>query len=91
MKITLKLFASLAVHLPAGARPSQRIDLDVNPGTTVLDVIRRHYTVLLRFQGALVCAIDIRVIGCKFCSLPSKWIQNDHRVQIVLSFPSSAN
>jgi molybdopterin synthase sulfur carrier subunit len=42
MKITLKLFASLAVHLPAGARPSQRIDLDVNPGTTVQDVIRRQ-------------------------------------------------
>ena len=42
MKITLKLFASLTDHLPAGARASQRIDLDVDPGATVLDVIRRQ-------------------------------------------------
>jgi sulfur carrier protein ThiS len=42
MKITLKLFASLAVHLPAEARSSHRVDLDVGPGTTVLDVIRRQ-------------------------------------------------
>lgn len=42
MRVTLKLFASLAVHLPADARANHRIDLDVDPGTTVLDVIRRH-------------------------------------------------
>ena len=42
MTIGLKLFASLAVHLPAEARASHRIDLDVGPGTTVLDVIRGH-------------------------------------------------
>jgi molybdopterin converting factor small subunit len=51
MKITLKLFASLAVHLPAEARTSHTIDLDVDPGTTVLDVIRRQ-----RIPEAL-CAI----------------------------------
>jgi sulfur carrier protein ThiS len=42
MTITLKLFASLAVHLPAEARSSHRVRLDVEPGTTVLDVIRRQ-------------------------------------------------
>lgn len=42
MKVTLKLFASLAAHLPAEARSSHRIDLDVDAGTTVLDVIRRQ-------------------------------------------------
>ena len=42
MKITLKLFASLAVHLPAEARSSHKVDLDVDPGTTVLDAIRRQ-------------------------------------------------
>ena len=42
MTITLKLFASLAAHLPAAARSSHRVDLDVSPGTTVLDVIRRQ-------------------------------------------------
>ncbi len=51
MKITLKLFASLAAHLPAEARSSHRIDLDIEPGTTVLDVIRRQ-----RIPEAL-CAI----------------------------------
>jgi sulfur carrier protein ThiS len=51
MKITLKLFASLAAHLPAEAQLSHRVDLDVDPGATVLDVIRR--------QGIpeVVCAI----------------------------------
>jgi len=42
MTITLKLFASLAAHLPAHARSSHRVDLDVEPGTTVLDVIRHQ-------------------------------------------------
>jgi len=42
MRITLKLFASLAVHLPPDARPSHGTDLDIDPGTTVLDVIRRQ-------------------------------------------------
>jgi len=42
MKITLKLFASLTDRLPAEARPKHRVDLDVDPGATVLDVIRRQ-------------------------------------------------
>jgi sulfur carrier protein ThiS len=42
MRITLKLFASLAAHLPAGARSSHRVVLDVDAATTVQDVIRRQ-------------------------------------------------
>lgn len=42
MKVVLKLFASLAVHLPAEVRSRHRIDLDVEPGATVLDVIQRQ-------------------------------------------------
>jgi sulfur carrier protein ThiS len=42
MRVTLKLFASLAAHLPAGARAGHSVDLEVSPGTTVLDVIRRQ-------------------------------------------------
>lgn len=42
MRITLKLFASLDVHLPVEARSSHSVDLDVGPGTTVLDVVRRQ-------------------------------------------------
>jgi sulfur carrier protein ThiS len=51
MTVTLKLFASLAANLPAEARARHRVDLDVDPGTTVLEVIRR--------QGILetLCAI----------------------------------
>lgn len=41
MTITLKLFASLASYLPADAQSGHRVDLAVEPGTTVLDVIRR--------------------------------------------------
>jgi len=40
MKITLKLFASLAVHLPVEARSRHRMDLEVEAGTTVAEVIR---------------------------------------------------
>jgi sulfur carrier protein ThiS len=42
MKITLKLFASLVDHLPAQARSGHAIDLDIDPGTTVMDVVRRQ-------------------------------------------------
>jgi len=42
MKVSLKLFASLSVHLPAEVRPAHRLDLDVDPGTTVADLIRRQ-------------------------------------------------
>jgi sulfur carrier protein ThiS len=42
MTVTLKLFASLTARLPAEARPSHKLELDVDPGTTVLDVIRRQ-------------------------------------------------
>lgn len=40
MKITLKLFASLTDRLPAEARSSHGVDLHVDPGTTILDVVR---------------------------------------------------
>jgi sulfur carrier protein ThiS len=51
MTITLKLFASLAAHLPAAARNRHALDLDVPQGSTVLDVIRAQ-----RIPEAL-CAI----------------------------------
>lgn len=40
MRITLKLFASLVSRLPPEARRHHRLVLDVEPGTTVEDVIR---------------------------------------------------
>ena len=42
MKVALKLYASLTDHLPAGARAGHRVDLDLDTGTTVQDVIRRQ-------------------------------------------------
>ncbi len=42
MRITLKLFASLSVHLPAEVRSRLRVELDVEPGTTVAEVIQRQ-------------------------------------------------
>jgi molybdopterin synthase sulfur carrier subunit len=42
MKVTLKLFASLAIHLPAEARSLHRLELEVEPGTTVLDLILKQ-------------------------------------------------
>lgn len=42
MKATLKLYASLTEFLPPGSRQTNRIDLDLEPGTTVLDLIGRY-------------------------------------------------
>ena len=39
MKVAFKLYASLGTVLPREARKSNRIDLDLPPGTTVLAVI----------------------------------------------------
>jgi len=39
MKITLKLFASLADHLPASAKPGNELALEVAPGATIAQVI----------------------------------------------------
>lgn len=39
MKVAFKLFASLGAYLPAEARKSSRIELELPEGTTVLQVI----------------------------------------------------
>ncbi len=70
MKITLKLFASLVSHLPAEARSTHRIDLDVEPGTTVVDVIRR--------QG-------IPEAACALVLVDGVWVAPRDRAQRALS------
>jgi sulfur carrier protein ThiS len=42
VKVTLKLFASLAAYLPAPVRSRLRVELDVEPGVTVADLIQRQ-------------------------------------------------
>lgn len=42
MRISLKLFANLTERLPPEARASHLVSLEIEPGTTVLDVIRRQ-------------------------------------------------
>lgn len=39
MKITLKLFASLTDYLPPDARRSNIVELDVNEGASILQII----------------------------------------------------
>ncbi|MBS0510828.1 MAG: MoaD/ThiS family protein [Proteobacteria bacterium] len=41
MKIAFKLFASLSDYLPAGSRDN-RIELDVDEGVSVAEMIRRY-------------------------------------------------
>lgn len=41
MVVTLKLFASLADHLPPGSRDN-RVEVEVDGNATVADVIARH-------------------------------------------------
>jgi sulfur carrier protein ThiS len=42
MQVTLKLYASLADHLPLDARRTHRLPLDLPVGTTVADVITQQ-------------------------------------------------
>ncbi len=42
MKAALKLYASLSDYLPTESRKTNRIDLDLAPGTTVQDLIERY-------------------------------------------------
>jgi sulfur carrier protein ThiS len=63
VKVTLKLFASLAVHLPAEARAGHQVDLEVAPDTTVRDLIQRQgippaQCAIVLVDGAWVAASD---------------------------------
>lgn len=42
MKAALKLYAALSDYLPAESRKTNRIDLELEPGTTVQDLIERY-------------------------------------------------
>jgi sulfur carrier protein ThiS len=42
IQVTLKLYASLADYLPAEARLTHRLSLDLAPGTTVAEVIAQQ-------------------------------------------------
>ena len=42
MKVALKLYATLSDYLPAEARQTNRLDLEVEPGTTPLMLIERY-------------------------------------------------
>lgn len=42
MKITLKLFATLADYLPMAARSRNAVELDLDAGTTVAQLIARQ-------------------------------------------------
>ena len=42
MRVALKLYASLTDHLPPEARKTNRLDLDLDPQTTIADVIRER-------------------------------------------------
>lgn len=70
MKITLKLFASLSAHLPAEARSSHRLALEVEAGTTVADLIQRQgippgQCAIVLVDGAWVALADrpLRVLA----------------------------
>jgi len=70
VKVGFKLFASLSVYLPVEARVSHRIDLEVEPGTTVADLIRsqrvpEEQCAIVLVDGAWVAKADraARVLG----------------------------
>ncbi len=63
MRITLKLYASLETHLPPDARIAHRVDLEVEPGATVLDIVRRQgipeaLCAIVLIDGAWVARAD---------------------------------
>lgn len=63
MKATLKLFATLSKLLPAEAQRTSRVDLELEPGTTVQDLIDRYrippdQCALVLVNGAFVAPAD---------------------------------
>lgn len=42
MKVSLKLYANLSDYLPSEARNTNRLELDVEPGSTPLALIERY-------------------------------------------------
>lgn len=58
MKITFKLFATLAQHLPQGAEKNE-IEVDVADDTTITDVIDSHALPLDRCHLVLVDGVYI--------------------------------
>ncbi len=42
MKVAFKLYATLSDYLPIEARQSNRLDLEVSPGTTPRDLMERY-------------------------------------------------
>lgn len=43
MKITFKLFATLTDYLPAEAQQTNRLELDIDPTTTIEDLAERFH------------------------------------------------
>jgi sulfur carrier protein ThiS len=82
MTITLKLFASLAAHLPAEARSSHKLDLDIAPGTTVQDVIRR--------QGIPEALCAIVLIDGHWVARPERATRTLHEGQVLAIWPPIA-
>jgi len=59
VKAELKLYASLSDYLPTESRKTNRIELEIEPGTTVLDLIDRyrlpqHLCKLVLIDGSFV-------------------------------------
>lgn len=82
MRIGLKLFASLAVHLPAESRASHRVDLDVGPGATVLDVIRR--------QGIPEAVCAIVLVDGRWVARPDRATRELSEGQVLAIWPPVA-
>jgi sulfur carrier protein ThiS len=82
MRVTLKLFASLAAHLPPDARASHRVALDIDTGGTVLDVIRRQ-----RIPDAL-CAIVL--VDGQWVGRPERATRELHDGEVLAIWPPVA-
>ena len=59
MKVTLKLYASLSDYLPDEARKTNALELDLDPGTTVAEVIDRHNLPLKLCHLALIDGVFV--------------------------------
>ena len=70
MRVALKLFASLVDRLPSESRASHRVDLEIEPGSTVLDVIRRQ---------------EIPEVLCAIVLLDGVWVARPDRATTALS------
>ena len=91
MRITFKLFAMLAEHLPADRPPGNAVDLEVPDGSTVAAVIDRFQLPLLRWRVRLAPRPSCGASAAAACSRSARACATRARAEASPGLPDKAS